>query len=112
MGVTMFGSKHDQVGVLVEPNPPNQIDITDAQQVAHFINLIWRVSHFSYCCPPADSHFCTCQAGNIRGESARACVQQDIQGDDFSGGQEQTAPAHAEGNRNAGPCTPGIRDRD
>ncbi|KJA27589.1 hypothetical protein HYPSUDRAFT_862666 [Hypholoma sublateritium FD-334 SS-4] len=42
-GITMFGSKHDQVGVLIEPSPLKQIDITDAQQVAHFINLIWPV---------------------------------------------------------------------
>lgn len=57
MGVTMFGSKHDQAGVLIEPSPLNQIDITDAQQVAHFINLIWCVPYLPSCCTRTDNHF-------------------------------------------------------
>ncbi|KJA27591.1 hypothetical protein HYPSUDRAFT_212216 [Hypholoma sublateritium FD-334 SS-4] len=41
MGVAMFGSGHDQAGVLVEPSSLDQINVTDVKQVADFLNLIW-----------------------------------------------------------------------
>lgn len=43
-GVAMFGSGHDQAGVLVEPSSSNQIDVTDVKQVADFLSLIWCVA--------------------------------------------------------------------
>ncbi|KAJ7615659.1 putative aminoadipate reductase [Mycena polygramma] len=42
-GAVMFGRERNQVGVLIEPSPHQEVDTEDDQQVAKFRNSIWPV---------------------------------------------------------------------
>lgn len=41
----MFGRGHDQAGILIEPAPGHEINVTDDLQLAELRNNLWLVSH-------------------------------------------------------------------
>jgi len=43
-GTVMFGRARNQVGVLIEPRPGYEIDVSDEKQLAEFRNRVWSVS--------------------------------------------------------------------
>ncbi|KAF9479408.1 acetyl-CoA synthetase-like protein [Pholiota conissans] len=43
VGAVMFGHAHVQAGVLIEPAPQYQIDVSDMHQVAEYRNIIWPI---------------------------------------------------------------------
>lgn len=62
-GAVMFGREHDQTGILLEPKPGHDIDVTVAKQLADFRNKMWYVEH-SLSLPvfPMEPVFYVCQA--------------------------------------------------
>ncbi|RDB20740.1 Non-canonical non-ribosomal peptide synthetase FUB8 [Hypsizygus marmoreus] len=42
-GIVMFGRKHDQTGVLIEPTPPHAIDPDEHDQLAALRNKLWPI---------------------------------------------------------------------
>jgi len=45
-GTVLFGRDHDQIGVLIEPRPGQEIDVNDEKQLAEMRNKLWCVKTF------------------------------------------------------------------
>jgi hypothetical protein len=58
VGAVMFGHAHTQPGVLIEPAPKHQIDVSSMEQVAQFRNLIWYGDFFILFSAHSDGYHC------------------------------------------------------